>query len=136
MGHILETGVDEILAHERELVSRFVEGAAEIEGVTEYGPKDLGLRCGVLSFNVEGLTCSEVGTLLDDDYAIMSRVGLHCAPGAHRTAGTFPTGTVRFGFSLLNTADEVDRSLEAIREIAAWAATERQGDSDDDDVDA
>jgi len=51
----------------------------------------------------------------------MSRVGLHCAPGAHRTIGTFPTGTVRFGFSVFNTADEVDASLEAISAIRDWA---------------
>jgi len=136
VGHVMETGVEAIHAHELGLVARFVEGVAEIEGVTEYGPKDLDQRCGVLSFNVAGMTCSEVGTLLDRDYEIMSRVGLHCAPGAHRTIGTFPTGTVRFGFGVFSTTAEVDRSLEALREIAAWSAANRSGGRDDDDRDA
>jgi cysteine desulfurase/selenocysteine lyase len=76
----------------------------------------------VLSFSVEGVTSSEVGTLLDQRFGIMSRVGLHCAPGAHRTIGTFPTGTVRFGLSVFNTLDEIDASLAAIAEITKWAA--------------
>jgi cysteine desulfurase family protein len=135
VGHVLGRGVEAIHAHELALVARFVEGVAEIEGVTEYGPKDLDQRCGVISFNVAGMTCSEVGTLLDRDYEIMSRVGLHCAPGAHRTIGTFPTGTVRFGFGAFSTVEEVDRSLEAIREIAAWSGADRGG-RDDDDRDA
>jgi selenocysteine lyase/cysteine desulfurase len=50
-------------------------------------------------------------------------VGLHCSPGSHRTIGTFPTGTVRFGFGFSNTAAEVDRAVTALGEIAAWAMT-------------
>ena len=134
--HLIECGVAGVESHERELVRRFVAGASEIEGVTEYGPKDLMQRCGVLSFNIEGMTCSEVGTLLDRDYSIMSRVGLHCAPGAHRTMGTFPNGTVRFGFGVFNTVGEVDASLEALREMAVWAQAESEGTAGDDDHDA
>ena len=121
--HLLERGIETVLAHERTLVERFLAGAAEIPGITVYGPESIGDRCGVLSFNVDGLTSSEVGTLLDQRYGIMSRVGLHCAPGAHRTIGTFPTGTVRFGLSIFNTPDEIDASLDAIAEIRAWAVS-------------
>ena len=46
--------------------------------------------------------------MLDQGFGIMSRIGLHCAPAAHRTMGTFPDGTVRFGFSYFNTLEEVD----------------------------
>lgn len=120
--HLLEVGVERVAAHERELAGRFLRGAAEIPGVTVYGPDDLDLRCGVISFNVGGLASSEVGTILDRDYAIMSRVGLHCAPGAHRTLGTFPTGTVRFGVGHSNTLAEIDLALGAIEDIAAWAS--------------
>jgi cysteine desulfurase family protein len=118
---VLSHGLETIAAHERSLVSRFLDGAAGIDGVVTHGPKRIEDRCGVLSFVVDGLTPSEVGTLLDEQFGIMSRVGLHCAPGAHRTLGTFPTGTVRFGFSIHNTPDEVDHALEAVAEIAAWA---------------
>ena len=119
--HLLERGIEDVERHERSLVARFVDGIQEIDGVTGYGPETLADRCGVLSFNVDGLASSEVGTLLDQRYGILSRVGLHCSPGAHRTIGTFPTGTVRFGFSPFNTSDEVDRALDAVADIAAWA---------------
>jgi cysteine desulfurase family protein len=121
--HLLDRGLESVLSHERALVARFLAGAASIEGVTLHGPDTIDHRCGVLSFNVDGLTSSEVGTLLDQRYGIMSRVGLHCAPGAHRTIGTFPTGTVRFGLSIFNTTDEIDASLDAIAEIRAWAVS-------------
>lgn len=122
IGHLLEVGIDRVAGHERQLVDRFLRGAAGIEGVTVYGPESLDQRCGVLSFNVAGLASSEVGTILDRDYGIMSRVGLHCAPGAHRTIDTFPTGTVRFGVGYSNTIAEVDLALRAIADIAAWAS--------------
>lgn len=121
--HVLDVGVSAVATHERSLVARFLDGAADIEGITLYGPPSLEDRCGVLSFNVANLTSSEVGTLLDQRYGIMSRVGLHCAPGAHRTIGTFPTGTVRFGFSLFNTPAEIDHSLGALTDIGSWAAS-------------
>lgn len=119
--HLLDVGVDKVAAHERDLVARFLDGAGRLDGVVAYGPESLDDRCGVISFNVEGLTSSEVGTLLDQRYGIMSRVGLHCAPGAHRTIGTFPTGTVRFGLSVFNTIEEIDVALQGLSEIVTWA---------------
>lgn len=124
---LLDEDVTAIAAHERSLVARFLEGASDITGVTVYGPESLDDRCGVLCFNIDGLVSSDVGMLLDRDYAILSRSGLHCAPGAHQTLGTFPTGTVRFGFSYANTAAEVDLALTALSEIAAWASTQGSG---------
>ncbi len=123
--HVLATGVESIATHERELVTRFVRGAASIRGVTVYGPDDPDLRCGVVSFNITGLACSDVGQLLDDEFSILCRTGLHCAPSAHRTVGTFPTGSVRFGFGPANTVEEIDRSLAALERIAAWAGGRR-----------
>ena len=55
---------------------------------------------------------------LDDTYGIMTRVGLHCAPSAHKTLGTFPTGTIRFSFGWWNTKEETERAVEALWEIA------------------
>ena len=118
--HLLDLGVKKVARHERSLVERFVEGAAEIPGVVVYGPKDMALRCGVVSFSVDGLVSSEVGSILDREYEIYCRVGLHCAPGAHRTLGTFPQGTVRFGLSLFTTEAEIDGALSAVADIAAW----------------
>jgi selenocysteine lyase/cysteine desulfurase len=72
----------------------------------------------VVSFTIAGIAPSEIGLRLDEDYGVLCRVGLHCAPAAHRTLMTFPTGTVRFGLSVWNTAAEVERALDAVRLIA------------------
>jgi selenocysteine lyase/cysteine desulfurase len=68
---------------------------------------------------VAGLHVSEVGYRLDEDYGIMCRVGLHCAPAAHRTLGTFPDGTVRLAAGMFNTLDEIAATVAAVQEIAA-----------------
>jgi cysteine desulfurase family protein len=126
--YVLDKGFETIMAHERALVDRFLTGAADISGVIVYGPPDLKDRCGVISFNVSGMPCSDVGMLLDRDYGVLSRVGLHCSPGAHHTVGTFPGGTVRFGLGYSNTEAEIDIALGAIRDIAAWAVTRTDTD--------
>lgn len=119
-----DIGIDEVEAQERKLVAQFLAGASEIPGITLYGPRDPALQCGVVSFNVAGAMPSEIGLILDQSFGIMARTGLHCAPSAHRTLGTFPAGTVRFSFGWFNTQAEVETALEALREIAAWATKE------------
>ncbi|MDX1691814.1 MAG: aminotransferase class V-fold PLP-dependent enzyme [Acidimicrobiia bacterium] len=119
--YLLDRTVEDVAAHERSLVARFLDGVAGVDGVDVHGPDDVADRCGVLSVAVRGLVPSEVGTLLDREFDIMCRTGLHCAPGAHRTIGTFPQGSVRFGLSCFTTADEIDCTVEALGEIAAWA---------------
>ena len=123
MRFLSEIGIEAVQVHERKLVAQFFVGASEIAGITLHGPGDAAPRCGVVSFNVAGAMPSEVGLLLDESFGIMARTGLHCAPAAHRTLGTFPTGTVRFSFGWFNTPAEVEAALKALREIAAWAAS-------------
>ena len=115
---VLETGVKHIREHEVRLTQELIDGLREIHGVTVYGGLDAARQTGTVSFNVTGLEPSEVGLRLDEEYDIMCRVGLHCAPAAHRTIGTFPTGTVRFGLSYFNTSEEIEIALEAVRKIA------------------
>jgi selenocysteine lyase/cysteine desulfurase len=93
-------------------------GASGIPGLALYGPTDPAEHIGVVSFTLAGLTTSKAGLLLDRDYGIMSRIGLHCAPAAHRTIGTFPDGTVRFGFGYYNTLAQVDAALAALRDMS------------------
>lgn len=119
--HVTEMGIEEIQTHDMALVDHFMVGALSINGLVVHGPDGLQGRCGVVSFNIGGLPPSDVGMVLDRDYNILSRVGLHCAPGAHRTIGTFPTGSVRFGFGPSNTIAEVEVALDALSEIADWA---------------
>jgi cysteine desulfurase / selenocysteine lyase len=118
---LLEVGIETVNSHERQLVAQFLAGAAAIPGVILYGPRDSALQCGLVSFNVTGAMPSEVGLILDQSFGIMARTGLHCAPSAHGTLGTFPAGTVRFSFGWFNTPAEVDQSLAALKEIGAWA---------------
>lgn len=120
--YVIDRGVEEIRAHEVHLTRGLIAGLVEIPGVTVYGGLDAEKQTATVSFNIDGLAPSEVGLMLDEQHGIMSRVGLDCAPAAHRTIGTFPVGTVRFSLSALSTTDEVDAAVEAVREIAAGCA--------------
>jgi cysteine desulfurase family protein len=115
---VLAQGVGTIRAHEVALARRLIEGLQEIPGVTVYGPLDPELQTATVSFNIDTMPCSDVGLRLDDEHEIMCRVGLHCAPTAHRTIGTFPGGTVRFGLGAFNTVDEVEAALRAVTALA------------------
>jgi selenocysteine lyase/cysteine desulfurase len=115
---VLGQGVERIRAHELALTGQLLAGLAAIPGVTVYGTGDAQRQTATVSFNIAGLEPSEVGLRLDDDYAIMCRVGLHCSPAAHRTLGTFPGGTVRFGLAALNTAEQVAAALDAVAALA------------------
>jgi cysteine desulfurase family protein len=116
---VSEVGVETIRVRECDLTGRLIAGLLEIPGVTVYGGHDAEKQTATVSFNIDGLAPSEVGPMLDERHEILSRVGLHCAPAAHRTIGTFPIGTVRFGLSFFNTAEEVDAAVGAVQETAA-----------------
>jgi cysteine desulfurase/selenocysteine lyase len=118
---VLERGVEAIRAHEVALTQTLINGLRGIPGVTVYGTLDPELQTATVSFNVARLAPSEVGLRLDDEYGIMCRVGLHCAPTAHKTIGTFPDGAVRFGLSAFNTVDEVEAALAAVERLAQEA---------------
>lgn len=115
---VQERGVHAIRAHEVGLTRTLVDGLRSIGGVTVYGTLDAERQTATVSFNVDGLSPSEVGLRLDDEYGIMCRVGLHCAPAAHRTIGTFPDGTVRFGLSAFTRAGEVRLAIDAVADLA------------------
>ena len=118
---VLERGVETIRAHEVELTQRLIDGLGDIPGVTVYGGLDATRQTATVSFNITGMEPSEVGLRLDEEYGIMCRVGLHCAPVAHKTIGTFPVGTVRFGLGVFNTLEEVDIAVSAVDELAREA---------------
>ena len=112
-----DTGIDAVRAHEQKLTARFLEGLRAIPGIRVAGRGDLRGRTGVVSLQTPGRELSQVAWELDETYGIMTRVGLHCAPAAHRTLGTYPTGTIRFSFGWWNTEEEVDTALRALEEI-------------------
>jgi selenocysteine lyase/cysteine desulfurase len=115
---VLERGVEAIRAHEVAMTQRLIDDLRAIEGVTVYGGLDARRQTATVSFNVAGMAPSEAGLRLDEKHGIMCRVGLHCAPAAHKTIGTFPDGTVRFGLSAFNTLEEVEEGVEAVRCLA------------------
>ncbi len=119
---ILKEGMDKIVEHEQSLTNQLLEGLAYTSGVTVYKVKDISGQAPVVSFNLEGSTPGEVGTILDQAFDIKVRTGLHCAPAAHRTLGTFPLGTIRLSPGYFNTAEEIDFTVEAIKKIAAAEA--------------
>ncbi|MHB8771137.1 MAG: aminotransferase class V-fold PLP-dependent enzyme [Syntrophales bacterium] len=115
---VLARGVESIRTHEEALTGRFMAGLREIPRIELYGPTEPSQRIAVVSFTVSGLTPSELAQELDERFGVMSRPGLHCAPAAHRAIGTFPQGSVRFGFGPFTTEPEIDTALEALQTLA------------------
>jgi selenocysteine lyase/cysteine desulfurase len=112
-----DTGVERVLAHERALTARFVEGLKKHSDIHLYGGPDLSRRLGVASVRFLGRDPKEVGGWLAER-GVITRVGFHCAPLAHQTIGSHPYGgTVRFSFGWPNTEEEVDRVLDILGEL-------------------
>ena len=114
-----EIGLNRIRDHERELLSQLLDGLRRIPTVTICGPVDSRRHGGALSFTLAGVDPAAAGYQLDNEHDICVRVGLHCAPEAHRSIGTFPGGTIRVSPGWFNTAAEIDALLAAIRNLAA-----------------
>jgi cysteine desulfurase family protein len=115
---VAATGVDEIARRGRMRLTRLLDGLLGIPRLRVHGPADPGRQVGVVSVTLAERSPAEVGMLLDEHYGILCRVGLHCSPAAHRTIGTFPTGTVRLSLSAMTTEEHVDRAVDALRELA------------------
>jgi cysteine desulfurase / selenocysteine lyase len=111
-------GVSSIREKEQRLTVRLLNGLRDISGITVYGPSRIDRRIAVISFNVNGRSCSEVAAELEERSGICCRAGLHCAPMAHEQQGTFPQGTVRFSLGYYNTEEEIDAALKILRELS------------------
>jgi cysteine desulfurase family protein len=110
-------GIDRIRRHEEALVAQLLEGLQGVPWVLLHGPLPPAERGGLLSFTVAGVDPARIGFALDQDHEISVRVGLHCAPDAHRTIGTYPGGTVRVSPGWFTTPAEIDSFLQALRTI-------------------
>ena len=116
---ILKEGIERIKEKKEILTLKLIEGLKDIKGIKIYGPLDPKRQIGIVSFNLEGNSPAEVSHLLDEKYGILSRPGLHCAPSAHKTIGTFPFGTVRFSVGYFNTEEEIEYTIQAVRQLAS-----------------
>lgn len=113
-----ETGIDRIRAHELGLTEHFLGGIRKIPQIRIIGKQTVTGRTGVVSIQTLSKDLAQAAWELDEQYGIMTRTGLHCAPFAHKTLGTFPVGTIRFSFGWWNTHQEIDAALQALSAIA------------------
>ena len=112
-------GMQNIHHRETALLKKLRDGLREIDGVTMYCQDDLTNHIAVLSFNIVGVEAADTGTMLDVDYNIASRTGLHCAPRVHEQLGIDKIhGAVRFGIGPFNTESDIDTAISAVAEIA------------------
>ncbi len=118
MDYIRSVGRETIRSHELALARRFYEGAANTPGVTVYGDFSSWDRAPIVTLNIRDYDSSQVSDVLAQDYGIATRAGAHCAPRLHRALGTVERGAVRFSFGWMNTEEDTDAALAAVREIA------------------
>ena len=107
----------DILKHELDLACMFMDELRDVEGIRIVGPDGRENRVGTVSLDFTGSDNADVAYRLDAEYGIMTRCGLHCAPLAHKSLGTYPQGTVRFAFGYRNTEEDVKYAVEAIKTI-------------------
>ena len=117
LSYIEAVGMKNIHNHELALTKTFLEGLRSITGINIIGKQDIQDRTAVVSITIDGMDPASIAYELESTYHIMTRVGLHCAPRAHQTLGTYPEGTVRFSFGYANTLEEVDMALSALHTI-------------------
>ena len=117
-GHVAAIGVESIREKEIALTGLFLDGIRSIRGIRIYGDTDPSRRTALVSFTIDGMSPSDISFDLDERFNIMSRPGLHCAPSAHRTIGTFPDGTVRFSFGIFTTEEEIKTAIKAIETLS------------------
>lgn len=115
---VLRTGTGVLQAHEAALTARLLNQLREVPHIRLAGPWELADRVGVVSVDFRETDNAEAAFRLEEDYGILTRCGLHCAPAAHRTLGTFPQGTVRLSPGWFNTPEEIDAAAAAIAEIS------------------
>jgi selenocysteine lyase/cysteine desulfurase len=116
---VISQGMDSIHQREMRLLERMRDGLSGIGGMELVCGDDLTDHVGLLTFNLKGMDPEDLGAILDGDFGIMGRVGLHCAPLVHESMGTWPEGGMRFSLGPFNTADDVNRAVEAVASIAA-----------------
>ena len=111
-------GIHRIRQHELALTARFLEGLRDIPRLRAVGRRGAAGPAAGVAVACEGIDPAFLADALGREYGVLTRVGLHCAPNAHRTLGTYPAGTVRFSFGPWNTEAHADAALAALRELS------------------
>ncbi|MBS3820246.1 MAG: aminotransferase class V-fold PLP-dependent enzyme [Planctomycetes bacterium] len=118
---LLDRDVAAIRTHDEQRCEQFLTDTDGVAGLSVYGPRTIADRSGVFSVNVDGLAPGELAARLEAGWGICTRPGMHCAPLAHKTIGTHPTGTCRLSFGPYTTAEQVATATTALAEVAAGA---------------
>ena len=117
LSYLESEGIDTIHQKKMALTKYFLEHISSIPQARIIGKTDLADRLAVVSLDFPGYDNAQIAFSLEQDYGIMTRVGLHCAPLAHQTLHTMPQGTIRFAFSSFNTTSEIDQCILGLREL-------------------
>lgn len=123
VGWILERGMDKVAAHDASLVKAFIDAMKSAEGVRFFGPQTPAHRVGVFSTRIEGLSPHELAVILESQYGLLTRPGIHCAPRIHAAIGTTPFGgSTRLSFGPFLTPDDVRYAAQSLAEVAQKCA--------------
>jgi selenocysteine lyase/cysteine desulfurase len=114
---VLEVGVERIRAHELEMTGQLIALLQEIPGVTLLGPSNIEQRVAVVAVTVNGYAPDQLAAVLDQAFDVATRAGLHCAPQAHRVAGTLECGALRFSPGWFTDKENLVYAVEALRSI-------------------
>ncbi len=114
---ITDRGIGEIRDRLKKLSQTLIDGLSTLPKVKIYGTLDPERSVAIVSFTVTGKRVSEIGLKLDEEYGVLSRVGLHCAPAAHKTIGSFPEGTVRLAPGVFTTVSDIQEAIQAISKV-------------------
>lgn len=117
LSYLEKIGIQTIREKELRLTQRFLDGITNLQGLKIIGKENCNNRTAVVSIQCDIVDEAVLAFTLDNEYGVMTRVGMHCAPYAHKTLDTFPKGTLRFSFGFHNTEEEVDYVIHAIETI-------------------
>ncbi len=118
LDYVNQIGIETLREHEMKLTEYFLQGLEKIEGVSLVGTRELSRRVGVIAIDYVNCDNAEAADRLEREFGILTRCGLHCAPSAHKTLGTFPRGVVRFAIGYATSKEDIDAALEAIAATA------------------
>jgi cysteine desulfurase family protein len=115
-----KVGLEKLYAQEMSLIKRLWDGLSPLKKVQLYCAQSPENHLPLLTCNIQGMDPEQVSAILDGDFRIATRAGLHCAPLVHQDLGTSPSGGVRFSLGLFNTLEHIDRVVEAMNSISQF----------------
>ncbi|MDP4181759.1 MAG: aminotransferase class V-fold PLP-dependent enzyme [Bacillota bacterium] len=119
--YIKSIGIGNVKKKKYELVERLHTGIEELKGIKLYSKNSIDMNSGIVAMNFDDIDSTEISYVLDKVYGIATRAGLHCSLLAHQTFGTVKSGIVRFSVGIFNTNDEIDATINALKEISTSA---------------